>query len=840
MRLNRLSKRSGWHWNPIPTEPTPIPTFPLKGKGRLPLPLRGRGRTRGAFIDPIFIPSHCEGEGANPKDIMAKKNDDFLKKLLATFRIEADEHLRTMSSGLLDLEKTPAGERSAEIVERVFREAHSLKGAARAVNLTQIESVCQSMESVFAALKNNQLAGSPPLLDLLQRAIDALGGLLAADAGTPDSRQPMIATLIRRLDDALKEPLPEPEKPAPLPPAQEIPSASAPAAPDEPAEAGSAPPPQPHSVTSETIRVSTAKLDGVMRQAEELLSPRLASSQRVKELRETAALLAGWKKERRRIQPVLRLIEKLCERVGNDAARGRQEIRKLLEYLDAEQIFIKTLEDRLARLKKSAEHDSRTLTGMTDSLLHDVKEMQLLPFSSLLEIFPRFIRELARDQGKKVELVIQGNEIEIDRRILEEMKDPFIHLLRNCVDHGVEKPGLREGKGKPAHGTVTLAISQKDSGKVEILVADDGAGIDAAKVRAAAGSLGIVSAEEAERLGEQEALALVLQSGVTTSPIITDVSGRGLGLAIVREKVERLGGTVAIESRPGAGTDLRIVLPLTLANFRGVIVRAGGRLFIIPAVSVERVARAANKDIQTVENRETIPLDGQAVSLAWLSDALEMPRKGTAGEPADCLQAVVLALGPRRIAFRVEEIVGEQEVLVKALGRQLARVRNVAGASVLGTGQVVPVLNVPDLLKSAVKHATAPFAPAAEKPVETERQSILVVEDSITSRALLKNILESAGYRVTTAVDGVDAYTALKTGAFDLVVSDVEMPRMDGFDLTAKVRVDKQLAELPVVLVTALESREHRERGIDVGANAYIVKSSFDQSNLLEVIGRLI
>ncbi|GCB02280.1 signal transduction histidine kinase CheA [Sulfuriferula multivorans] len=769
---------------------------------------------------------------------MAKQNDEFLKRLLATFRIEADEHLQAMSSGVRELEKMPVGARRAEIVEHIFREAHSLKGAARAVNLTQIEAVCQPLESVFAALKSNQLAVSPPLLDLLHQTVDALGSLLVPQTSAPETRNPVIGRLIRQLNDALTGPLPEPAQP------QAIPSPSTPATLDDAVEAGSAssPAPRSHSLISETIRVSTAKLDGVMRQVEELLSPRLASGQRARELREAAALLAGWKKERVRIQPTLRLVESLCEQGGknNEAAKGPQQIRKLLEYLDVEHGYIKTLEDRLAKLKKSAEHDLRTLTGMTDSLLHDVKEMQLLPFASLLEILPRFARELAREQGKEIELVFQGGEIEIDRRILEEMKDPLIHLLRNGIDHGIEKPALRRERQKPPHGTISVAISQQDSGKVEIRIADDGAGIDAASVKAVAGRLGMVAPEMAQSLGEAEVLALVFHSGISTSPLITDVSGRGLGLAIVREKVERLGGSVVLESRPGKGTEFRIVLPLTLANFQGVIVRAGGHLFIIPAISVERVTRVASQNIQTVENRETIALDDQVLALVWLSDVLELPRKGTADESAGTLQTVVLALGTQRIAFRVEEIVGEQEVLVKPLGPQLTRVRNLAGASVLGTGEVVPVLNVPDLLKSAVKRAMAPLALAAEKHAETEKQSILVVEDSITSRALLKNILESAGYRVTTAVDGVDAYTALKTGTFDLVVSDVEMPRMDGFDLTAKVRADKQLAELPVVLVTALGSREHRERGIDVGANAYIVKSSFDQSNLLEVIGRLI
>jgi len=770
---------------------------------------------------------------------MAKQNGEFLKRLLATFRIEAGEHLQAMSSGLLELEKMPVGARRAEIVERVFREAHSLKGAARAVDLTQIESVCQPLESVFAALKNNRLAVSPPLLDLLHQTLDAIGGLLAPQTGAPETPKPVIGKLIRQLGDALTGSLPAPIQPT----AAQPPSMAAP--PDETVEAGGAPslPHSLHSLTSETIRVSTAKLDSVMRQVEELLLPRLASGQRARELREVVARIAGWKKERARIQPTLRLFESLCEQGvrNNDAARGpQQQIRKLLEYLDAERDYIQTLEERLAKLKQSAEHDQRTLTGMTGNLLHDVKEMQLLPFASLLEILPRFVRELAREQGKEIELVIQGGEIEIDRRILEEMKEPLIHLLRNGIDHGIEKPALRKEKQKPPHGTISVAISQQDSGKVEIHIADDGAGIDAERVKAVAGKLGMVSPEAAQSLGEAEALALVFQSGISTSPIITDVSGRGLGLAIVREKVERLGGTIALESHPGAGTAFRIVLPLMLANFQGVIVRAGDQMFIIPAINVERVLRLASRDIQTVENRETIALDDQAVALVWLSDALEMPRKGLMGESAGTVQAVVLALDTQRIAFRVEEIAGEQEVLVKPLGPQLTRVRNIAGASVLGTGEVVPVLNVSDLLKSAVQRATAPFALAAEKHGATEKQSILVVEDSITSRTLLKNILESAGYRVTTAVDGADAYIALKAGTFDLVVSDVEMPRMDGFDLTAKVRADKRLAELPVVLVTALGSREHRERGIDAGANAYIVKSSFDQSNLLEVIGRLI
>jgi len=789
---------------------------------------------------------------------MADKNDDFLKRLLATFRIEADEHLKAMSAGLIELEKNPVADRYAEIIETVFREAHSLKGAARAVNLKEIESVCHPLESVLAALKNKQLAVSRPLFDLLYQTIDALGSLLApGGTGTTESRQVKHALLTRQLDDALQGRFAQSGMAQPVS-SQQAPTGPVPA--DTLVESTEsvtiAAPSLAPSLASETVRVSTRKLDAVMRQVEELLSPRLASAQRAKELREVTASFATWKKQRAKVRPVLRLIERYVEggAKGNGAGLSKfktQETQssefqtkmlpKLLEHLESDHLFMKTLEERLLRLSKFAAHDRRALAGMSDSLLHDVKEMHLLPFSSLLEIYPRFTRELARDQGKQVELVIQGGEIEIDRHILEEIKDPLMHLLRNCIDHGIEQPAVRQDKGKPACGTITVAIAQKDGGKIEIMVADDGAGIDAARVRAAALKLNLVSAEEAEKLNEQEAQALIFHSGITTSQIITDISGRGLGLAIVREKIERLGGVVVLESRQDGGTTFRITLPLMLATFRGVLVRAGEHCFVIPALSVERVARVEQLDIRTVENRATISLDGQIVALASLGDVLELPRQSSTANTSTEVELVILGTGRQRVAFHVEEILGEQEVLVKTLGRQLARVRNIAGASVLGTGQVVAVLNVPDLLKSAVKRVTAqPASVAAGKPGEATRRSILVVEDSITSRALLKNILESAGYRVTTAVDGVDAYTTLKTGMFDLIVSDVEMPRMDGFDLTAKVRADKQHGELPVVLVTSLESREHRERGIDVGANAYIVKSSFDQSNLLDVVRQLI
>jgi two-component system chemotaxis sensor kinase CheA len=757
---------------------------------------------------------------------MAKKTDELQKRLLVTFRIEADEHLKAMMLGLLALEKAPAGSETTSIVEVIFREAHSLKGAARAVNLITIESICQSLENVFAVLKNGRLEISVSLLDLLHQAINGLGMLLASEPDSSVAPPRIIAELTRQLEQAASG--------ATLgSPAKKVPEVVTSV---------------PHMLsvalgqTVGTVRIPTSKLDSVMRQVEELLSPRLAARERTFALRDTAVSLAAWKKARMQIQPALRCIERSVARGAglSGSANKHNELQKVLDYLDEERLFITTLENRLAKLNKSASHDQRTLVSMTDSLLHDVKKMQLLPFASLLEILPHLVRELSREQGKEVELVIHGSDIELDRRMLEELKDPLIHLLRNAIDHGIETPDRRVASNKSVHGTVTLTISQQDSGKVAIQLADDGAGIDGERVKAAARKFGMLSTEDDEDLNERDVLALVFKSGVSTSPIITDVSGRGLGLAIVWEKVEHLGGSISIQSHPGSGTTFHIVLPLSMATFRGVLVRVGEQLCVIPATGVERVARVAMHEIRTVENRETIMLDDKVISLVGLRDILEMSASAVSDQAAHA-PVVILGQNAVHIAFRVDEIFGEQEILVKSLGPQLIRVRNIAGATMLGTGRVVPVLNVADLLKSAVTHAVTPLASSAsEQSVTGVKQSILIVEDSITSRSLLKHILESAGYSVTTAVDGMDGYTTLKTAAFDLVVSDVEMPRMDGFDLTAKIRADRQFAELPVVLVTALESREHRERGIDVGANAYVVKSSFDQSNLLEIIQRLI
>lgn len=785
-------------------------------------------------------------------------DEEFLKRLQAAFQVEAEEHTQAMSSGLLELESAPPGDARAALIEKIFREAHSLKGAARAVNITEIESVCQALENVFSAWKKKESEPMPEQFDGLYKAVDFVRDLLSA--GTA-GRSAQVSEIVRQVG-SLKPPValkpsvsaaPQsvsvsasaPESPQKKPnetaeiskPAQKetpapIAPAAVPAPPIRPAEPPPAAVPTERRVAVETVRISTAKLDSVLLQAEELLIAKLTASQRATELREVETALEHWKKEWTKIEPDFRRLRTGAASTPNEAVGN---------FLDWNERCVRSLEDKLNSLTASAERDERSLGAMVENLLDETKKLVMLPFSTLMEIFPRLVRDLARDEGKDVQLIMRGQETEIDKRILEEMKDPLIHLLRNCVDHGIERPAERGAK--PSRATVEINILQLGGSEVEICLSDDGRGINVSKVKMTAVKKGIISQDEADRMGEQQAMMLIFQSDISTSPIITEISGRGLGLAIVREKTRKLGGRIAVETNLGAGTTFRIFLPLTLATFKGIIVRAGGQLFVIPVMNVDRVARVKMSDVQTVENKETIALDGRVIPLVRLDEALELPRKNDAADGAkeSAFPALILGSAEKRIGFRVEAVVNEQEVLVKALGKPLLRVRNVSGATVLGDGKPVPILNVADLLKSALKVSAASSRIAAPTDgTETKKLSVLVVEDSITSRMLLKNILETAGFAVATAVDGADGLTKLRTGEFDIVISDVDMPRMNGFDLTAAIRAEPRLAPLPVVLVTARETREDRERGVDAGASAYIVKSNFDQSDLLQVIRRLV
>lgn len=755
--------------------------------------------------------------------------DEFIAQLRAAFAVEADEHLQAIIGGLIELEKGPDPQRKIELIETIFREAHSLKGAARAVNRGDIEAVCQALESTFAQWKRGAPAASPETFDALNNAVDVVGKLLTLPgvAQLPADKA-AVAEMVKQLEGLCEgNAITQPRRGFTMAEASAATERSHPPSPSSaPTDATVAAlaVDSPRLPIVETVRMPVSKMDSLLRQAEEMIAVKLATAQHAAAMRELLDMLGVWNMEWRKL------------RAARDPAARTGDAVKFTEW---NQSFHTQLERKISTLSKVATQDARAAGSLVDELLEDAKKLVMLPFATLLDMFPKLVRDLARDEGKEVELVLRGRDVEIDKRILEEMKDPLIHLVRNSIDHGIEIPAKRTAAGKTARGSLTISVAQRQGGKVEIVVLDDGAGIDALRLRASAVKTGLLSAEEAAQVDDHAALQFIFHSGVSTSPLITEISGRGLGMAIVRDTVKKLGGQLTVGSRAGIGTSFRMLLPVTLAAFKGVLVEAGGQTLVIPTANIERIVRVKREEIRTAEARETITLGGHTVALAWLDAVLELSRKTRSN--AGFIEVVVLGAGDERIGFAVDTVLNEQEVLVKNLRPPLLHVRNIAGATVLASGVPVLILHVADLLKSAVRAAdsgtTTAMTVTEEEPA---RRSILVVDDSLVSRMLLKNILESAGYDLATAVDGMDALTQLQTGDFALVVSDVEMPRMDGFHLARRIRADKKLENLPIVLMTALASREHQESGIEAGANAYLLKKNFDHGDLLDVVRKLI
>jgi len=737
--------------------------------------------------------------------------DEFRKKLLTTFRGEAEDHIRELGSGLLKLEAASFSGSPTAILEEVFRAAHSLKGAARAVDEKETEAVCQALESVLAGLKKDNIAPGAGLLDRLLGAVRTLEEL-SLSAGV-ESKAPALcrkaAETAAGLDAASND-------------------ADAPAAqPRTGARESAGEEPRPAPAEQQNVRVPLAALESLLRQTEEMLACKLAAAQRCEDMKALTADVRLWQKKCPASAPGTAYADVTA---GGAAAR---------EFIEPFRVFLAGLERAQRGLLHVIEQDRRALASRIDHLHEDMKQTMMLPFATLLEGFPLFLREALHSQGKDAELVLEGTELAVDRRILQEMKDPLLHLVRNAVDHGIEKPEERLRKNKPPRGKIIISVSKKGGNKAEITVSDDGAGIDADKVGAAAVKLGIPGAEAPAKADMPRAESLIFRSGLSTSPIITSISGRGLGLAIVREKAERLGGTAEVEAAQGK-TIFRVVLPLTVSTLRGILVESGGEIFAVPVAQVERVGRAARGDVRTVEGRAVISSCGRTIPALDLREALGLAAPAGNGPGAGYGQFLVAASGGESTAFMVDQVMMEQELLVKGLGTPFAKARGAAGAAVLGSGKVVPMLNMRDLMEAPPGNcAPAPRGAGGQRARE-RKKTILVAEDSITARTLLKNIFEAAGYEVKTAVDGAAAFELLRTIPCDMVISDVDMPKMTGFELTARIRADKNLADLPVVLVTALDSDRDREKGIDAGANAYIVKSRFEQSDILEIIERLI
>jgi two-component system, chemotaxis family, sensor kinase CheA len=722
-----------------------------------------------------------------------------VQKLLPDFVAAARENVAAINQGLFKLEHDPA---DRETLQEVYRHAHSLKGSALTMGFERMGKLAHRMEDVLRAFQDGSLPVTSDICDALFETNDALSTMLETVAASKRMKLNVEGT-IAQLERFLSK----------LQPGDARRTRKATVPPSEPMVTPAVPVP-----AIDTVRVPIGKLDDLVNLAGEAAIGHTRLATAVESL---ARLRERWR--RFRVGEDLR-----GQGNGGDGPEAGVAADELVA-------LGRGLEETSRELEEAAESTGRLI----ESLQHRSMEIRMLPLGIVFGTLPKAVRDLSRQFGKRVDFLLEGTETIIDKRILEQIGDPLIHLLRNALDHGIEMPEERRRLGKPEVGTLLLR-ARHDGSKVVLTLEDDGQGIDPKLLRETALRRGFLDKREAELWSESQLYDLVFLPGFSTSQIVTDISGRGMGLDVVRTNVEKLKGQVQVTSRLGTGTRFVISLPLTLATIQALLIRCGGEVFAVPMFSVAKtlhLAREAITPIQgklaIVEEEEVIPVRSLTTALGWQED--ESVRRSAR------LMLVVLQAGERKTAFVVEDILGGREIVTKELAGRLHQVRYLAGATILGSGQVALILDVPALVWQDIAEAREECR-WLDRPrtLPSRCEVILVVEDQVVTRQMEKSILEAAGYRVITAENGLDAIEKLQQHQVDLVVTDIHMPHMDGFLLTERIRGDCATAALPVVVVTSLDHEEDRLRGLRAGANAYLVKSSFDQRVLIDTIETLL
>ncbi len=702
---------------------------------------------------------------------------DIRQKLLATFQVEHRDHVEHIRS-LLALMSVAGGAPAEAQLEEVFRRAHTLKGAARVVELRAVEQLAHRLETLFARVRQGEMLLNKEIIGLVQRALDAAEDSVAA-MGEGRSPAPFTPVL-----QAIDKTLGLETDPAPV---------------SEPAL--SVPAFQP----LETVRINAQNFDGLLRSAVQVLT----ESQR--QARVTAEL-------------------KLIAHQAASLQTGTGPDHPL-------QYKLRILSKQINAVSRLQQQSAWSMTSLGKQLQRDVWQARMVPAETLFEGYRKMMRDLARDEAKQIDFQAASTGEHADRRVLDLLKDPLMHVLRNAVSHGIESPRERAEKGKPPAGTVTLTISG-NAQRLQITVEDDGRGMDIPKILETAVRRKLLSEADAARCSPQDAARLLFKPGFSTAPAITNLSGRGMGLSVVHEAVQQLQGEVDVQPRPNGGMVFRLSVPVSITTHRLLIVSASGQTFALPVFWIDRVQRIPLSAIQRVEGTPAILLNGSAVPLFTLSQLLDLPLiTEKPDRESKNIQVVILRASGQLTAVAVDLLIRHTEAVVQDLGAGAVASGKVSGGITLEDGGVALVLNPVILVESSA--AAKPMELVAET-AEKLAPSILVVDDSITTRTLEKSILEAHGYRVRIAVDGAEALTLLRAEKADLVISDVQMPRLDGFGLLEAIKKDKTLLNIPVILVTSLERREDQERGLGLGADAYIVKRKFDQADLLSAIRQIL
>ena len=825
------------------------------------------------------------------------------EELRDVFKIASEEHLQKIDEGLLYLEQHPGD--SAKL-EELLRETHSLKGDAGMLAVKNVASLAHQIEHILGGVKRGETELNRDISDRLSQGLDAIRKLVdeavtGEDSGVNTfyvlasmmgaSNQPQLETptaepissqiheeeLVKMQftdsETAPSETNSETSSAANLDnnysfstlqseqelllQAQNLPTASGAvtASASQPTVSGSS----SSSYRIETIRVATQNLDDLMTQAGELTVTKTRLVHRLSDIEKLTNLWETWTREAFMNRLAFHQIE-----TEQNGSKKNAIVIQLQNYYQRTEERLERLGTLVNRLKNRFHEDTTRLELIAEELESEIRTLRLLPLSTIFNLFPRAVRDLAKREGKEVELVIEGAETRADKRILEEMKDPLMHMIRNAIDHGIETQEERKKLGKLPVATLRIKGYQTAS-NIIIEVADDGRGLNLDQIKQTAIKRNICTLEELANMTENQIQFLIFAAGFSTRTFVTEVSGRGVGLDVVRTNVEALKGSIQVESISGKGCTFRLQVSTSLATANVLIVAVEGIAYALPIEFIETAKLVAYDDIFAIEGKSTIVSDGQPLSVAYLVDLLELKNRGWLPNNREWRQeswrevnrqiqgefltsnsakmsCIILKVGEERLGLFIDALIDEQDVVIKPQSKLLKRVRNVSGATILGTGEVCMVLNPHDLIKSVRKQVSSRGVSGARSPIETvsRKQVILLAEDSIATRTQEKRILEGAGYEVVTAVDGLDALNKLKTRYFDALISDVQMPNLDGLGLTIKIRQQREYSELPIILVTSLASDEDRKRGADAGANAYIPKGTFNQDVLIETLKRLV
>jgi two-component system chemotaxis sensor kinase CheA len=676
--------------------------------------------------------------------------------------------LERMSNALIALEAAP-DDQSA--VDAIFREAHTMKGTAGMVGMMRVSHLAHRLEDLLTELRSGARHSTPELTDTMLRVIDGIGRLVAGTAQGESSAPDSI-----ELEDLLPATVPSAPPVASTVPKVAIALPVAPAAPTPVVQ------PEPPHIADAPVFAADVPVVHDRRRLD-------------------AVTLAV---------PVARI----------------DELNRLVGEASAAQLRVGQVLGAELRSDPDGVSEYRELTKVLNQLQEVSERTRMVPIGTLEPILHRTVRDAARHAGKSVRWAITGDDVEIDRGVLEQLAAPLQHLVRNSVGHGIELPARRLALGKPEEGVVKVHAAQVGS-KVEITITDDGSGIDVAAVRAAAAADGV----DVSTLNETESLRLILRSGISTAKEITAESGRGVGLDVVASAVTAVRGRLEIENHPGSGSEFRIVVPITLTIVPCLIVAVGGQPFALP---MERITRMLGpQPLHLMGNRRLAMIDGQAVPVTDLARLI--------GKPAKCEGPwVIVGSAPAQHAFCVDSVLQKRDVVVRGFTGRLRDLHVVSGASVEPNGSIVLVLDLVALLDLAERFVEAEVTGTKSTELPPKAPTLLVVDDSLMVRELQRSILERAGYLVQTANDGREALAMLTEHPPDLVITDIEMPNVDGIALTANIRSHPRLANIPVLIVTSRTNEDDHRRGLDAGADALIVKSAFDEASLLAAVSRLL